>query len=214
MSFRTVIVQHYVSATDLLSSQGCLVHDRAYMSLSASEAMVAFLNMDQAKSHSSTPPAAIALQYTVVFKLGLILERLWKVTKCLRQWQQWQGKDSSGKHISERTCCVLGRSSTLWTSLWSAPYSLPLQCCRLRRLHSPGCTWTGTWHDMIWYKAQQSEWFKKRSDSESHIWWSQVCKPMRREIGPCVWDGSLPLTVVLFYMTDFEGSCFSAEDFK
>lgn len=117
--------------------------------------MVAFLNMDQAKSHSSTPPAAIALQYTVVFKLGLILERLWKVTKCLRQWQQWQGKDSSGKHISERTCCVLGRSSTLWTSLWSAPYSLPLQCCRLRRLHSPGCTWTGTWHD-IWYDTRLS----------------------------------------------------------
>lgn len=70
-----------------------------------------------------------------------------------------------------------------------------------------------TWY-MIWYKAQQSEWFKKRSDSESHIWWSQVCEPMRREIGPCVWDGSLPLTVVLLYMTDFEGSCFSAEDFK
>ena len=82
VKFRKIIMQRYASATDLLSSQGCLVHDRAYMSLSASEAMVAFSYMDQAKSHSSTPPAAIALQYTVVFKLGLILERLIQVIKC------------------------------------------------------------------------------------------------------------------------------------
>lgn len=58
-----------------------MVQDRAYMSLSASEAMEAFLYMDQAKSHSSTPPAAIALQYTVDFKLALILEELTKMTK-------------------------------------------------------------------------------------------------------------------------------------
>lgn len=50
------------STTDLLSSQGVLVQDIAYRSLSASEAMEAFLYMDQAKSHSSTPPDAIALQ--------------------------------------------------------------------------------------------------------------------------------------------------------
>lgn len=49
------------------------------MSLSASEAMVAALYMDQAKSHSSIPPAAMALQYTVDFKLALMLERLIKV---------------------------------------------------------------------------------------------------------------------------------------
>lgn len=55
-------IQHDASATDLFSSHGCLVQDRAYMSLSASEAMVAFLYMDQAKSHSFAPPAAIALQ--------------------------------------------------------------------------------------------------------------------------------------------------------
>lgn len=73
------IIQLSVTATDLVSSQGCLLQDRAYMSFSASEAMVAFLYMDQAKSHSSTPPAAIALQYTVDFKLGLILERLIKM---------------------------------------------------------------------------------------------------------------------------------------
>lgn len=75
------IIQLSVTATDLVSSQGCLLQDRAYMSFSASEAMVAFLYMDQAKSHSSTPPAAIALQYTVDFKLGLILERLIKMIK-------------------------------------------------------------------------------------------------------------------------------------
>lgn len=63
-----------LSVTDLISSQGCLVQDRPYISLSASEAMVAFLYMDQAKSHSFTPPAAIALQYTVDFRLGWMLE--------------------------------------------------------------------------------------------------------------------------------------------
>lgn len=47
---------------DLFSSQGLLVQDMAYSSLSASEAKEAFLNMDQAKSHSSAPPAAMALQ--------------------------------------------------------------------------------------------------------------------------------------------------------
>lgn len=57
------------------------MQDRAYISLSASEAMVAFLYMDQAKSHSSTPPAASALQYTVDFKLGLILEQLIRMMK-------------------------------------------------------------------------------------------------------------------------------------
>lgn len=67
--------------TDLFSSQGSLVQDRAYMSLSASEAMVAFLYMDQAKFHSSTPPAAIALQYTVDLKLGLMLGELVKMVK-------------------------------------------------------------------------------------------------------------------------------------
>lgn len=70
-----------VTATDLFSSQGSLVQDRADISLSASEAMVAFLYMDQAKSHSSTPPAAIALQYTVLFKFGLILEWLMKMIR-------------------------------------------------------------------------------------------------------------------------------------
>lgn len=50
------------SATDLLSSQGILLQDMALRSLSASEARVAFWNMDQAKSHSSVPPDAIALQ--------------------------------------------------------------------------------------------------------------------------------------------------------
>lgn len=70
-----------VSATHLFSSQGCLVQDRACISLSASEAIVAFLYMDQAKSHSSTPPAASALQYTVDFKLGLILEQLIRLLK-------------------------------------------------------------------------------------------------------------------------------------
>lgn len=70
----TRIIRHDVSATDLLSSHGSLVQDRACMSLSASDAMVAFLYMDHAKSHSFTPPAAMALQYTVDFKLELMLE--------------------------------------------------------------------------------------------------------------------------------------------
>lgn len=55
--------------TDLLSSHGSLVHERAYRSLLASGAVVSFLYIDQAKSHSSTPPAAIALQYTVDLKM-------------------------------------------------------------------------------------------------------------------------------------------------
>lgn len=58
-----------------------MVQDRAYKSFSASEAMVAFLYIPQAKSHSTTPPSAIALQYTVVLKLGLILDGLNKTGK-------------------------------------------------------------------------------------------------------------------------------------
>lgn len=80
-----------VTATDLFSSQGCLVQDRACMSFSASEAMVAFLYMDQAKSHSSTPPAAIALQYTVLFKLALILEWLIKMLRSYERKRRNQG---------------------------------------------------------------------------------------------------------------------------
>lgn len=82
-------VEYVVDSTDLFSSQVCLVQDRAYMSLSASEAMVAFLYMDQAKSHSFTPPCAIALQYTVDFKLALMLRGLVKMAK------------SSGDHVGK-----------------------------------------------------------------------------------------------------------------
>ncbi len=59
---------------DLLSSQGCVVQARAERSLSASVAMVVFLNCDQANSHSLTPPAVMALQYTVERRLGWILK--------------------------------------------------------------------------------------------------------------------------------------------
>lgn len=57
----------------LLSSHGCLVQDKADLSLTASAATVAFLNIFQQKSHSSTPPAAMALQYTVDLRFGWIL---------------------------------------------------------------------------------------------------------------------------------------------
>lgn len=60
---------------DLLSSQGRLVQARAERSFSASVAMVAFWNFDQANSHSLAPPAAMALQYTVERRLGLILKQ-------------------------------------------------------------------------------------------------------------------------------------------
>lgn len=70
-----------VSGPYLFSSQGSLVQDRACMSLSASEAMVAFSYMDQAKFHSSTPPSLIALQYTTDFKFALILEPLMRDDK-------------------------------------------------------------------------------------------------------------------------------------
>lgn len=63
---------------DLLSSHGCLVQARACMSFSCSEAMVAFWYRDQAKSHSSSPPSLIALQYTTDFRLGLILGQMIK----------------------------------------------------------------------------------------------------------------------------------------
>ncbi len=62
--------------THLFNSQGSLVHDRPYNSFPASAAMVLFLNIFHPKSHSSTPPAAMALQYTVTFRFGGILE--WK----------------------------------------------------------------------------------------------------------------------------------------
>lgn len=77
------------------------MQDRAWLSFSASEAMVAFLYMDQAKSHSSTPPAAIALQYTVLFKLALILER-WIKIRSYERWSdgirevKWKDKASEG----------------------------------------------------------------------------------------------------------------------
>lgn len=59
--------------TYLLSTHVCLVQDKADLSLSASAAIVAFLNIFQQKSHSSSPPAAMALQYTVDLRFGWIL---------------------------------------------------------------------------------------------------------------------------------------------
>lgn len=91
-------MQPNVSLTDLFSSHGCLVQDRAYRSLSASEAMVAFLYIDQAKSHSFTPPAAIALQYTVTFKLGVIQEALMDLT-------HWMDEDKDGEGKGEQNVC-------------------------------------------------------------------------------------------------------------
>jgi len=65
---------------------------------SASVAMVAFLNCDQANSHSSAPPAAMALQYTVVRRLGSMLdddmmkirttEMMYGQSKCAFNWNQ------------------------------------------------------------------------------------------------------------------------------
>lgn len=57
----------------LLSSHGCLVQDKADLSLTTSAATVAFLNIFQQKSHSSCPPAEMALQYTVDLRFGWIL---------------------------------------------------------------------------------------------------------------------------------------------
>lgn len=51
-----------------------MVQARACIMVLASEAMVAFLYMLHRKSHSASPPAAIALQYTVDFRFGLILK--------------------------------------------------------------------------------------------------------------------------------------------
>lgn len=67
-----------------------MVHDRAAISLLASEATAAFLYMDHAKSHSFTPPPAIALQYTVDLKLGLMLEGWTKMGKSY-------GSESNGR---------------------------------------------------------------------------------------------------------------------
>lgn len=60
---------------DLSRSHGCLVQARAARSFSASVAMEAFRNLDQAKFHSTAPPAAMALQYTVERRLAWILKR-------------------------------------------------------------------------------------------------------------------------------------------
>lgn len=46
----------------LLSSHGCLLQARAERSFSASDATVLSRNFRHAKSHSSLPPAAMALQ--------------------------------------------------------------------------------------------------------------------------------------------------------
>lgn len=51
-----------------------MVQARACIIFLASEAMVAFLYMLHRKSHSASPPAAMALQYTVDFRFGLILK--------------------------------------------------------------------------------------------------------------------------------------------
>lgn len=59
----------------LFNSQDSLLHDRANKSVIASAAMLAFLYIFQPKSHSSTPPEAIALQYTVLFRSGWILDK-------------------------------------------------------------------------------------------------------------------------------------------
>lgn len=48
--------------THLCKSQGTLVQAMACLSRAASDAKVADLNILQAKSHSSTPPKAMALQ--------------------------------------------------------------------------------------------------------------------------------------------------------
>lgn len=77
-----------VSTPYLFSSQGSLVQVRACMSLSASEAMVVFSYMDQAKFHSFTPPSLIALQYTTDFKFGLIQEPLMRDDKELFEQQE------------------------------------------------------------------------------------------------------------------------------
>lgn len=64
--------EQYIS--NLSKSLVSFAQARADMSLSASIPM-AFLNISQPKSHSSAPPEAIALQYTVDLKLGWILEK-------------------------------------------------------------------------------------------------------------------------------------------
>lgn len=57
----------------LLISHGCVVQARAERSFSASVATLLFWNWAQAKLHSASPPAAMALQYTVSRRLGWML---------------------------------------------------------------------------------------------------------------------------------------------
>jgi len=58
----------------LFNSHGSLVHARPDNRSSSSAAIVLFLNISHPKFHSSTPPAAMALQYTVLLRFGGILE--------------------------------------------------------------------------------------------------------------------------------------------
>lgn len=62
-----------VCAADLLSSRVLLVQASADISVLASLATEAFLNCDQPKCHSASPPAATALQYTTERRFWWIL---------------------------------------------------------------------------------------------------------------------------------------------
>lgn len=114
----------------LLSSHGFLVQARAFMSFSASEATVAFLYKDQAKSHSASPPSRIALQYTTDFRLGLILDE--GVTKEKGLFTPTEYKEEIWRRTEECWARDRGGSKTFglglnvafWTHLLSLEFSI------------------------------------------------------------------------------------------
>lgn len=150
----------WVVWSDLLSNQGCFVQARAERSFSASEAISAFVNSDHAKSHSAAPPAAIALQYTVVRRLGWILKRNDKDHRIRGQKTTFY-RDKW--HVG-LTRILTGWSlcpSTAWTKSWPE-FGIPhCQSCMPFSSHSPDCTWrTDTMESIIIFSGFFSRCFR------------------------------------------------------
>lgn len=160
----------------LLSSHGCLVQARACMSFSASEAMLAFLYKDQAKSHSASPPSLIALQYTTDFRLGFILDKmvtcdqgLFKSTEYKEQTSQWT-EESWGRERGDSNTFGLGLNVALWTHLLFAGSSInslnqPVVSCK----HSSNPLLQATEMALTWLYLHRDTTLKHKGHQASFI---------------------------------------------
>lgn len=133
--------------TDLSSSHVLLVHASADMSLRASLATEALMNWDQANSHSASPPAAMALQYTAERRLGWILAARRSIT--VKYESPLKTAAWSDNIKRKLTSCFEGRPSIVGTMWWSRFGTVLLPYCMPCQWHSPGYTCRGDKHQYM-----------------------------------------------------------------